>query len=162
MKIAVHGRIAALWLGLALAGCTVTPAPATSPPLSTAVPGVVPSAQGSTPPTPPPGSLSRDVASELARTHAPGATAATVVVWAKVEPDPWASAVRSPGATAGPDRGGLVWMVRLQGGGLSGLPCGDAPTPIPAGSSARPCLDYAGGFVVALDLVTGDFLGWLN
>lgn len=141
-------------LVLALVGCSQVNEADSSRPTQLPTPGVTLDA-GSAPPTPPPGSLARDTAIAFARSNAPGATAATKVVWAQVGPNPFVEASE-------PTASGIVWMVRLEGVELAGGRCGAVPPPASAGPLASPCVDEAGGYVVVLDRVTGALLGWTN
>jgi hypothetical protein len=102
-------------------------------------------------PTPPPGAISRDAAIQAAVRAVPSAAEDPVVVWAALEPYPFADAT-------GADRP-LVWEVRLEGS-IQGPSC--APGYFerwPTRADAM-CLDNESGVVIVLDAFTGQLLGW--
>ena len=156
--------ILSIILTIAAVGCAPASTSTTSPSPTGAVTPFPPVTMdvGTFLPSPPAGALPRSAAMAAALKYAPGATSATQVIEAYIEPDPWPDRVRPSGSTTSPELAGRVWVVLLFGGGLTGAPCGTQPTPIPAQSSARPCLDAVSGIAVVLDLVTGDLLGWMH
>jgi hypothetical protein len=159
-----HRRLFALTVGLVLVGCA-GPAPSSTmppPPAVTDAPGVIPSSNGSIPPSAPSGAISREAAIAAALRSASGATSATRVTRADIAPDPFVSHDVPPGGTPLPESGLLSWVVRLDGGGLLGLPCGTSLAPIRATGSAVPCIDEGGrgGYEVVLDVKTGALRGW--
>ena len=105
-------------------------------------------------PTGAPGGLSQDAAIAAAVKVAPPVTSgALTVVWASIEPDPFAP----PG---GGDRP-LVWEVRVSGS-LGAPACPSGFLDRPATSSDTPCLDTENGIIAVLDYFSGVLIGWLH
>jgi hypothetical protein len=98
------------------------------------------------------GALAQAAAIAAAMRFAPQGTTEPTVVWAAVEPDPFA-----PQDAAGR----LVWEVRLTGA-LMASPCPLGFLDKPASPADKPCLDEDGGLVVVLDQFSGALLGWAH
>lgn len=105
-------------------------------------------------PTAAPGGLSQEAAIAAARRQAPAASPDPSLVWAEIEPDPFAP----PGSA---DRR-LVWEVRLQGSSLTAPACPSGFLDRAASPSDPACLDGDGGLIVVLDYFSGAFLGWIH
>lgn len=99
-------------------------------------------------PTAPAGALSRDDAVARALSAVPSGSA-PVVVWASVVENPF-EAVDSAH--------GLVWAVRMSG--LAAPSCSPPARARPMPPSWSPCLDVEDAANIALDVFTGQLLGW--
>jgi hypothetical protein len=166
-----RGFIAAVQIvaaGVCLAACACTsPTASLLGPETAGTPAAEPSCACSYPPTPPPGAISEGAAIAAALRVTPGSGARTRVVWAQVNPDPFAplgmpSGGMPSGGTPLPESSRLVWMIRLEGGLTPSACPGDTLPTTAAGASQGPCLDTGGGVVVVLDPMTGALLGWTH
>jgi hypothetical protein len=164
----IRPSVVLIALVLAIAGCA-SRAPSTSvgpTPMNAASPtsqGDDPCACSTHPPTAPPGAISKDAAIAAALRVNPGAGAKTRVVWVQVASDPFVRHDIPAGGTPLPESFRLVWMVRLQGDGLTSRSCpADTLPTTPAAASEGPCLDSEGGVDVLLDPMTGALLGWTH